>query len=223
MKLTEQKIILGYISTVISCFILCSFYYQEPININKCSDITKEEINNKISNICNNYSKNKSKKKITLSNNGKEFIKKYEKLSLTSYRIKGETSNTIGWGHKINSDDPLWLRQKYLGYSISENQANEIFENDIQNKINPSLQNIYEELDSLGVSTFKLKSSFWDALGSLIYNCGTTGVKKSEFYKLLKRNRIKLAIQKIQETHVYLEGHKSRRSEEQEMMLKIYS
>lgn len=166
---------------------------------------------------------NKKIKEIHVTKKGIDLIKKFETLSLKSYRLKGETSNTIGWGHKINSKDPLWLRQKYIGYSITEKEADEILDKDIKTFVEPAMQKMYYELDSCGVKTEILTSDFWDGLASLIYNCGPTGIKKSEFYNLLKRNRIKIAIKKIPETHVYCEGHKNRRNEEMGLMLKIYA
>lgn len=87
-----------------------------------------------------------SHKKIKVSNQGKKMIKKFETLQLTSYRIKGETSNTIGWGHKTNSNEPIWLRRKWVGEKITREQADEIFRNDIENFVEPALNRIADEL-----------------------------------------------------------------------------
>ncbi len=232
MKNENLKISLGFWSVIFGIGILA----PSPGKIDAASKIQKDKKNVvdsslngqnnknltkkvfKYNNKKNKTNRNKIKKYIKVSQKGLNFIKESESLSLTSYRIKGETSNTIGYGHKINSEDPLWLRQKYVGYSITKNEAEKIFNKDIEEKIEPALNSMYKELDSLNVSVELLNQDFWDGMASLIYNCGYIGIKNSNFYHLLKRNRIHMAIQKISETHIYKSGHKLRRNKEQEMM-----
>lgn len=221
--MSELKICASYIFMCFIFSIHCSINgYTFPNRINENNDSIYKSTNNDNLIIKEKIKTNKNKK-IKISNKGKSFIKSYESLSLVSYRIKGESSNTIGYGHKINSDDPIWLRKKYIGESISKQQAEEIFNYDIENFVEPALNRIYNELDSLNVSTEILNSNFWDSMGSLIFNCGPTGIKNTKFYSLLKRNRIRLAIKEVNSTHVYLNGHKQRRLKEQELMMDIYS
>lgn len=161
-----------------------------------------------------------SHKKIRVSSRGKEMIKKFETLQLTSYRIKGENSNTIGWGHKINSDDPIWLRRKWIGEKITKEQADEIFRNDIENFVEPALNRIADELLENDINPNYVRQSVWDGLASLIFNCGEQGVKTTEFYQYFKIGKFDKAISMVDGTKVFLNGHKVRRKEEQRMMNK---
>lgn len=162
-----------------------------------------------------------SHKKIKVSSQGKKMIKKFETLQLTSYRIKGETSNTIGWGHKINSDDPIWLRRKWVGETITKEQADEIFRNDIENFVEPALNRMADELLENDINPNYVRQSVWDGLASLIFNCGEQGVKTTEFYQYFKVGKFDKAISLVDGTKVFLNGHKVRRKEEQKMMNRV--
>lgn len=156
--------------------------------------------------------------KYSMSETGKNFIKEKEALRLSAYRIKGEKLLTIGYGHQI---------QKNESYKeIDEKTAEEIFENDI-NKINASINRILKNINP----KFKFSQGFIDGLGSLIYNCGESGVKNTEFYKRLKNCRfdkstsskintsdLTFTLAAVKTTHVYLKGHKTRRIQEHNMM-----
>ena len=161
-----------------------------------------------------------SHKKIKVSSQGKKMIKKFETLQLTSYRIEGENSNTIGWGHKINSDDPIWLRRKWVGETITKEQADEIFRNDIEKFVEPALNRIADELLENDINPNYVRQSVWDGLASLIFNCGEQGVKTTEFYQYFKIGKFYKAISMVDGTKVFLNGHKVRRKEEQRMMNK---
>lgn len=162
-----------------------------------------------------------SHKKIKVSSQGKKMIKKFETLQLTSYRIKGENSNTIGWGHKINSDDPIWLRRKWVGKTITKEQADEIFRNDIEKFVEPALNRMADELLENDINPNYVRQSVWDGLASLIFNCGEQGVKTTEFYQYFKVGKFDKAISLVDGTKVFLNGHKVRRKEEQKLMSQV--
>ena len=155
---------------------------------------------------------------IKISDFGKKQIKEFEQLSLTAYNDGGNGRRSIGYGHQIKSDDPRWLRKLYYGGSLTKKQAERLFEKDIETMVEPAVNRINRELVSLGVDTDKFSQGFYDALGSMIYNCGESGVKKTEFYRLLKKGKIGKAIALVPTTHIYAEGHKTRRRIEAEMM-----
>ena len=159
------------------------------------------------------------KKVFYISQDGRDQIKDFEKLSLTVYRIQGEKLRTVGYGHQIKSTDPLWLRQKYLGHMITEKQAEEIFNKDIDEFVEPALNRLYAELESNGVDTNQFSQGFTDSLGSLIFNCGESGVRNTEFFRMLKKGKIRLAVSLIPTTHVYMKGHVKRRRTEANMMI----
>lgn len=172
----------------------------------------KNDLNKKV------WKKPTSFKRIKVSHRGKNMIKQFETLQLTSYRIKGETSNTIGWGHKINSDDPIWLRRKWVGEKITKQQAEEIFRKDIEEFVEPALNRIAAELLENDINPNNVRQSAWDGLASMIFNCGERGVKTTEFYEYFKVGKFDKAISMVEETRVYMNGHKTRRQAEQELM-----
>lgn len=158
-----------------------------------------------------------------MSNNGKEFIKEHESLSLTKYHIKGESKYTIGWGHTIDKNEKIPNK-------ISKSYAQKLFNNDIS-ETNESINRLLKPFQK---KNFKFTQEFVDGLGSLIFNCGETGVKNSEFYQTLLKCRkdknepsninkrdIEYALSKVKKTHIYFEGHKKRRHNEYKLMSKL--
>jgi GH24 family phage-related lysozyme (muramidase) len=158
-------------------------------------------------------------KEIKLSKKGIEHIKEFESISLVSYRIKGENANTLGYGHKINSQDPLWLRRKWIGCTITEAEAEKILQNDIHNFVEPAIKRMFNDLEQNGIDTNNFSQGFIDGLGSLIFNCGEEGVKETQFYAQLKAGKIDVAINLVPSTKVTMNGHKLRRNNEKEMMM----
>lgn len=110
-----------------------------------------------------------------ISEQGKSFIKKMESCSLKRY--KDNTGYSIGYGHRIVKGENYYI--------ISQSTANKLFNKDISKMVNPALNRILSEIK------FKPNQNLVDAIGSLIYNCGESGLKSTEFYKRLKRCRVK--------------------------------
>lgn len=150
---------------------------------------------------------------IGISENGKKFLKENEGLSRQGY---WDTNGiTLGWGHKIKSDDPKWLREKNVGDWISKKDADELFEKDMETFINPALRRICCELNDNNVH---VNQHMIDAMASLIYNCGEHGFKSTDFYALLKQGKVKQASRILIHTKVACDGHKNRRLKEQKLM-----
>lgn len=156
--------------------------------------------------------------KIKISNKGKEFIKSKETLSLKAYQIEGEKHKTIGWGHYMMNNE---------NYSyISKSKADKLFNEDIEN-VEKSIERILDDFDP----RFKYTQGFIDGLGSLIFNCGESGVKTTEFYNRMCRSRydkkrrninyndLCFSIAAIKNDKVFFKGHISRRYDEHKMML----
>lgn len=150
----------------------------------------------------------------TISNTGKEFIKDKEKCHLIAYWDSDGYS--IGWGHH-GSDVKKNMK-------ISKAQANKYFNEDIK-KIEAAANRLICNLPY----KYKFSQGFFDGLCSLVYNAGEGGVQRSEFYKRLKRCRVKngkmnqndfnfsVAVVKI--SRISCKGHISRRYDEHKMML----
>ena len=96
-------------------------------------------------------------------------------------------------------------------------------------KFNNSVQNLLSELDHRFVYT----QSFIDGLASLAYNCGPDGVRKTRFWKRMKRCRydkekkainkddLIYAIEAVKTANIskiYYNGHKNRRKAEHNKM-----
>lgn len=175
----------------------------DNVKVNKT--INKKVINDKI-------------QTVHISENGMNFIKKHETFSAKGYwDVNGVT---VGWGHKINKDDPEWLRVKKVGDWISKSASDKLFEKDMVEFINPALVRVVKELSKNNVH---INQNMIDGIASLIYNCGEHGFKTTEFYRLLKKGKINKAIDCVPQTRVYCEGHKERRKNEQKLMLGNYT
>ena len=150
----------------------------------------------------------------TISHDGKESIKKYEQCSLTAYWDSNGYS--IGWGHH-GSDVKKNMR-------ISKAQANKYFNKDIK-----KIENIANKLINNLPYKYKFSQGFFDGLCSLVYNAGEYGVQKSEFYRRLKRCRVRngkinkndlnYSIAGVKTSRISAPGHKYRRYDEHKLML----
>lgn len=182
--------------------------------------ITKSHIIKKDTTQLKQTSKRKVRKKIEpvhISEKGMRFIKETEQFSAQGYwDVNGVT---LGWGHKINKSDPKWLQNKKVGDWISRKDADELFEKDMNEFINPSLVRITDELSA---NKIYISQDVIDGMASLIYNCGEYGFKTTKCYQLFKKGKINKAIACVANTKISCEGHKERRKNEQALMMGDY-
>lgn len=177
-------------------------------------------------NINHNNNINKHKKYYKISNKGKLHIKKYESCVLTIYNIKNhkgktERYNTIGYGHQLRPGDKYYSRK-----SITQSEADKLFESDI-NIINESINRLMSELDS----RFNPSQDFIDGFGSLVYNCGESGIRNSILFKRLKNCRynnniinkkdLEYAVSAVRNINITHKGHIDRRETECLLMQSI--
>ena len=150
----------------------------------------------------------------TISSKGKRFIKIQETCVLTAYWDSNGYS--IGWGHH-GSDVKK-------GMKISKAQADKFFNKDIK-EIEASANRLLKSLPY----KYTFSQNFFDGLCSFVYNCGESGVQMSEFYKRLKRcrmrngvinkNDLKYSIASVKTSRISAPGHKFRRYDEHKLML----
>ena len=150
----------------------------------------------------------------TISNSGKRFIKDQETCVLTAYWDSNGYS--IGWGHH-GSHVKKNMR-------ISKSQANKYFNKDIK-----KIETIANKLINNLPYKYKFSQGFFDGLCSLVYNAGEYGVQKSEFYRRLKRCRVRngkinkndlnYSIAGVKTSRISATGHKYRRYDEHKLML----
>lgn len=149
----------------------------------------------------------------TISNNGKNFIKKHETCKLTAYWDSNGYS--IGWGHHT--------KEVYKGMKISKAQANKYFDKDIK-EVEKAANRIIKSLPY----EYQFSQNFFDSLCSLVYNCGEGGVKSTNFYKRLKSCRVKngkmniadfnFTVAAVKTSKISAPGHKERRLNEYKLM-----
>lgn len=155
----------------------------------------------------------------SISDAGKQHIKEYESLRLERYWIGKNPRPSIGYGHQILDNE------NYV--TITEKQANEIFEEDIK-KVNASINRLLGKVNK----NFKFSQGFIDGLGSLIYNCGEYGISTTVFFDRLKKCRedentihninqsdLNFTLAAVKTTRITYEGHKKRRIAEYNMMV----
>ena len=150
----------------------------------------------------------------TISSKGKRFIKNQETCVLTAYWDSNGYS--IGWGHHGT--------EKKKGMKISKAQADKFFNKDIK-EIEASANRLLKSLPY----KYTFSQNFFDGLCSFVYNCGESGVQKSEFYKRLKRcrmrngvinkNDLKYSLASVKTSRISAPGHKFRRYDEHKLML----
>lgn len=115
-------------------------------------------------------------KTYTISKEGIEFIKQYEKCVLTAYSDSGGW--TIGWGHH-GSD-------VYEGMKITKAEADRLLKEDIK-RFEKAVNKLIDELPY----EYEFSQGFIDGFISFCYTCGEGGAKKSLFYERLKKCRVK--------------------------------
>jgi len=143
-------------------------------------------LSDKINNLETNFEdtlKNSAYKDISelhLSQSGWDMIRDEEKLSLTAYSI-GDGMITIGYGHaeRVSSS-------KYkIGDTITKEEANRLFHKDVNKKAS-GLKRLWKRWKNKGID-IKLTQNQYDALISIIYNSGVSGMLKSDFIQELKK------------------------------------
>lgn len=209
-------------STLITFNQVCtddSVSFEETI-----TSIMENGINNDAYKLSNKSNSNLiSYKYAHISDEGVNLIKNFESCRLTAYKLKGESRYTIGYGHVIYPGDNIPMK-------ISQKQAESILKKDLK-KYDKCLQDMLGELDH----RFRYTQSFIDGLGSLVYNCGPNGVKKTRFWKRMKECRfdkstnniniddLKFAITAVRTANIsnqYRKGHTYRRKIETKVMIK---
>lgn len=100
-----------------------------------------------------------------ISPEGIDFIREWESCSLTVYHGKADKPGvyTVGWGHKVTANDSL-----KLGDTITQARADDLQENDLQDA----------EISVCALVHVPLNQNQFDALTSLIFNCGSAPLRE---------------------------------------------
>lgn len=126
----------------------------------------------------------------TLSQTGWDHIKNEEKLRLKVYRL-GDGMVTVGYGHA----EKIGKTKLRSGQKISEEKARKLLKEDLTEAAD-GVRRIFADWKSEGVDV-KITQSMFDALVSIAYNAGVTGLRNSPIMKFLKQKEYKKASESI--------------------------
>lgn len=127
----------------------------------------------------------------TVSETAKDTIKKYEKLKLKGYKIKGDRKITIGWGHA----EPIRKSKYKVGQVITKEHADDLFRLDIKHA-EDGVKRIFKEWEEQG-NPIEITQGMYDAMVSIAFNAGITGLRTSKFIQLVKAKKFKEAADAI--------------------------
>ena len=126
----------------------------------------------------------------TLSQTGWDHIKNEEKLKLKAYKL-GDGMVTVGYGHA----EKVGKTKLRPGQKISEEAAKKFLKEDLTEAAD-GVRRIFKDWKSEDVDV-KITQSMFDALVSIAYNAGVTGLKNSIIMKYLKEKDYKKASESI--------------------------
>lgn len=126
---------------------------------------------------------------------------------LTAYKL-GDKKVTIGWGHA----EKIKTSQFEEGQTISRAEAENLLSSDIK-KAEKAINDILSSWDKKGIE-YNINQDMYDAMVSMAFNMGRSGIRTSEFIQLVKQGKYDEAKEKIKTTNVTWGGHKPRREKE---------
>lgn len=149
-----------------------------------------------------------------LSQDGWDHIREEEGLRLKAYKI-GDGMITIGYGHA----EPLKSSKFKVGDIITKEKAEQLLKDDLK-KAADGVRRIFKEFEKDSIET-TITQNMFDALVSLAYNAGVSGLKKSDVINKLKKGEYELAGDSILNfrTNKKFPGLAKRRQKESEMFL----
>jgi len=136
-----------------------------------------------------------------------DFIKEEEKLRLNAYTI-GDGKVTIGYGHA----EPISKSKYKKGDKITKETADKLFKSDLKVAYS-GMHRLFKQWESEGNNVLISQEQF-DAMVSMTFNMGVSGLRRTEFIQLLKKGDILAADKQIEITGVSYPGHIPRRAKE---------
>lgn len=147
-----------------------------------------------------------------ISDEMKRTIKQMENLSLEVY-MDG-LYRAVGYGHRLKDTDVSWVRELELYDEISAAAAEIIFDLDMVYLVGPGLTEVRKEIG------WNYPPGVYDAMGSLIYNMGLSGLRETEFYLLFKNRRYEEAFKVLPHTKSGQPGLFDRRMKELDFLMR---
>jgi lysozyme len=161
---------------------------SEKISTDKVKNASLEIIKN-IQNIQTSFNLNSAH----ASHDTKKFIKEHEKLNLKAYAI-GDDMITIGYGHASPERKSKWR----VGDKITMEEAEKLFDNDII-EAEDGVKRIINKWQKPTIEN-SLTQGMFDAMVSMAFNLGTTGLQNTNFMHLVKKGKFEKAAEKLKTT-----------------------
>lgn len=152
--------------------------------------------------------------KMRLSQRGWDLIKEHEGYSSKGYDI-GDGMITIGWGHAEKKSKS----QYKVGQEITKSEASEILKSDLKVAAD-GVRRIFKEWKSSD-NYVPITQDMFDALVSIAFNSGVSGIRNSNIIKELKLKNYDLAAENIKVFKVSdkFKGLSVRREKESKLFL----
>jgi GH24 family phage-related lysozyme (muramidase) len=149
-----------------------------------------------------------------LSQAGWNHIKDEEKCKLKAYKI-GDGMITVGYGHA----EKIGKTKLRVGQEITQSKADEYLKEDLKEAAD-GVRRMFKDWESEGVNV-NITQSMFDALVSMAFNAGVSGLRNSDVVQHLKRGDYKMAADSILTFKVSpkFPGLATRREKESEMFL----
>ncbi len=150
-----------------------------------------------------------------LSQSGWDHIRKEEGLRLSAYKL-GDGMITIGYGHA----EPKKTSKYKVGQEITKKEADDLLKKDLKVAAD-GVRRMFKQWEENENIDIKITQSMFDALVSIAYNSGVSGLRRSEISKKLKKSDYKGAAESILDfkTNKKFPGLSKRRKREKEMFI----
>lgn len=149
-----------------------------------------------------------------ISEGMKQMIKAFEGLSTEVYMDGDHLA--VGYGHHIRHNKLEWIQDLVPGEEITPELAELLFEYDMNYLVSPGLINVRKDIG------WDYPDNVYDVMGSLIYNIGLEGLKKSDFYRSFKNGEYEKAFTELLMLKSKDPGIRLRRQEELRILLQHY-
>ena len=149
---------------------------------------------------------------MTTSKRGIHEIKDVEKLSLVAYNLK-DGRITVGYGHAKKPEESKYK----VGDRITPQKAEELFKKDLK-WAEDGVKRMFAQWENEDIY-MKVTQGQFDAMVSMAYNMGVSGLRKSNFVQFVKKEDFRGASNIIPMTALskrHIKGLKRRRLKEKE-------
>ena len=212
---TKKKYLIIAISTLLG-------YTSYPVIqsiIDKSPDKEAKEIVHRVMNKKDNFSMFKDGTKFRLSKKGFQHIMDEEKPKLIAYAL-GDGKITVGYGHA----EPVETTKLKVGQKITKEQAKLYLKEDLKIAADGvrRMFNDWKKQDK----NYKITQDMFDALVSMAFNMGVSGLRNTNLVDHLRDGDYKTAGQLIKKTNIdndSFPGLEKRRYKESDMFLSYLS